>query len=173
MRGINMTRKVNILLAALILFFAGSAFGANDGDFAAIRKAAYQFLSTEPENGYHLLAEDVSKRISAGQNDFIIVDVRMPKEKKYDQGHLPGAIYIGFKEIAKPENLAKLPKDKDIIVYCDTGHDQNKVLTTLRLLGYDAYDLKWGYMAWRTAVPTGKTLHAIEGSITNNYSVEK
>jgi rhodanese-related sulfurtransferase len=173
MGGINMTRKVNILLAALILFFAGSAFAANDSDFAAIQKAAYQFLSTEPENGYHLPAEDVSKRISAGKNDFIIVDVRMPKEKKYDQGHLPGAIYIGFKEIAKPENLAKLPKDKDIIVYCDTGHDQNKVLTTLRMLGYNAYDLKWGYMSWKTAIPTGKTLQAIQGSIMNNYPIEK
>ena len=97
----------------------------------------------------------------------------MPKEKKYDQGHLPGAIYIGFKEIAKSENLMKLPKDRDIIVHCDTGHDQNKVLTVLRMLGYNAYDLKWGYMSWKTAVPTGKTLHAIEGSIMNNYPVEK
>jgi rhodanese-related sulfurtransferase len=173
MGGVDMIQKVTMILVAMILFLSVSAFASNDGDFAAIQKAAYQFLSTEPENGYHLLAEDVSKRISTGKNDFIIVDVRMPKEKKYDQGHLPGAMYIGFKEIANPENLAKLPKDKDIIVYCDTGHDQNKVLTTLRMLGYNAYDLKWGYMSWKTAVPTGKTLQAIQGSIMNNYPIEK
>jgi len=48
------------------------------------------------------MADDVLDRINSGKDDFIIVDLRMPKEKKYDQGHLPGAIYIGFKEIAKP-----------------------------------------------------------------------
>jgi rhodanese-related sulfurtransferase len=168
-----MIQKVNMLLVTMIFFFAGSAFALNDGDFETIQKAADQFLSAEPENGYHLFAEDVFKRISSGKKDFIIVDTRMPKEKKYDQGHLPGAIYIGFKEIAKSENLMKLPKDKDIIVHCDTGHDQNKVLTVLRMLGYSAYDLKWGYMSWKTAVPTGKTLQAIEGAIMNNYPVEK
>jgi len=168
-----MIQKVNMLLVTMIFLFAGSAFALNDGDFAAIQKAADHFLSNEPENGYHLFAEDVSKRISSGKKDFIIIDARMPKEKKYDQGHLPGAIHIGFKEIAKSENLMKLPKDKDIIVYCDTGHDQNKELTTLRILGYNAYDLKWGYMSWKTAVPTGKTLQAIEGSIMNNYPIEK
>jgi rhodanese-related sulfurtransferase len=101
------------------------------------------------------------------------VDVRIPKDKTFDQGHLPGAIHISFKDVARPENLAKLPKDKDIIVYCNTGHEENKALTVLRLLGYRAYALKWGYMAWKSAPPTGMTLKAIEGSIVNNYPLEK
>ncbi|MDA8240498.1 MAG: rhodanese-like domain-containing protein [Nitrospiraceae bacterium] len=82
-------------------------------------------------------------------------------------------IYIGFKEVAKPENLAKLSKDKDIIVYCDTGHEQSKALSVLRMLGYKAYDMKWGYTSWKTAPPTAFTVKAIEGSILNNYPVGK
>lgn len=168
-----MKEKVLVLLMGILFILSGSAFALTDLEFKIIQKTADEFLSNEPANGYHILAEDVFKRIQSGEKDFVIVDARLPKDKKYDQGHLPGAIHIGFKDIAKPENLAKLPKDKDIIVHCDTGHDQNKALTVLRMLGYRAYDLKWGYMSWKTAIPTGMTLKAIGGSILNNYPIEK
>lgn len=168
-----MNRKAFTVTMVLIFIFSRISFALTDDEFKIIQRAADEFLSNEPANGYHILAEDVFKRIQSGEKDFVIVDARLPKDKKYDQGHLPGAIHIGFKDIAKPENLAKLPKDKDIIVHCDTGHDQNKALTVLRMLGYRAHDLKWGYMSWKTAIPTGMTLKAIEGSILNNYPIEK
>lgn len=164
-----------IVLATAIaatLIYVGIAYAITDEDYKAVQKIADEYMSNVPADGYHILAEDVFKRIQAGDKNFVIVDVRMPKDKKFDQGHIPGAIYIGFKEIAKPENLAKLPKDKDIIVHCDTGHEQNKALSVLRMLGYKAFDMKWGMMSWKTLAPTGVTLKAIEGSILNNYPVE-
>lgn len=167
--------KKKVLATAIIsIFIYGSvAFAISDQDYKVVQKIADEYMSNVPPDGYHISAEDVFKRIQAGDKNFVIVDVRMPKDKKYDQGHMPGAIYIGFKEIAKPENLAKLPKDKDIVVYCDTGHEQNKALSVLRMLGYKAYDMKWGMVSWKTFPPTGLTLKAIEGSILNNYPVEK
>ena len=168
-----MKKIILVLLTGILFILSGVAFALTDEEFKVIQKVADEFLSNEPANGYHISAEDVLKRIESGKKDFVIVDTRLPKDKKYDQGHLPEAVHIGFKDIAKPENLAKLPKDKDIIVHCDTGHDQNKALTVLRMLGYRAYDLKWGYMSWKTEKPTGLTLKAIEGSILNNYPVEK
>jgi len=168
-----MKRTLSLVFALLFVAVSATAFALTDEEAKVIQKAADEYMSNIPPDGYHILAEDVLKRIQSGAKDFVIVDVRMPKDKKYDQGHLPGAIYIGFKEIAKPENLAKLPKDKDIIVHCDTGHEQNKALSVLRLLGYKAYDMKWGYMSWKTSGPTAATLKAIEGSISNNYPIEK
>lgn len=168
-----MKRTLSLVFAILFAAVSATAFALTDEEAKVIQKAADEYMSNVPADGYHILAEDVLKRIQSGKNDFVIVDVRMPKDKKYDQGHLPGAIHIGFKEIAKPENLAKLPKGKDIIVHCDTGHEQNKALSVLRLLGYKAYDMKWGYMSWKTSGPTGATLKAIEGSISNNYPLEK
>jgi len=168
-----MKKRVLIAVMAALLLFAGSSFALTDEEYKTIQKISDEYMSNVPSDGYHVMAEDVLKRIQTGDKNFLIVDVRMPKDKKYDQGHLPGAIYIGFKEIAKNENLAKLPKDKDIIVLCDTGHEQNKALSVLRMLGYKAYDMKWGMMSWKTLPPTGLTLKAIEGSILNNYSVEK
>jgi rhodanese-related sulfurtransferase len=166
-------RVLMLFIAAMFCVQPGSAFALTGEEYELVRKVSDEFLGNIPDNNYHLLAEDVLKKIQSAEKNFILVDLRIPKDKKYDQGHLPGAVHIPVKEIAKPETLAMLPRDKDIIVYCDSGHEQNKVLTLLRMLGYRAYDMKWGYMSWKTVVTTGMTLKAIEGSILNNYPVEK
>ena len=168
-----MRTRISAVVVAAMFMASGTAFALTAEEYSTVQKVADAYLSNVPDNGYHIMAEDVLKRIEAGDKNMVIVDVRMPKEKKYDQGHLPGAIYIGFKEIAKAENLAKLPTDKDIIVHCDTGHEQNKALSALRMLGYNAFDMKWGYMSWKSLPPTGMTLKAIEGSILNNNPVER
>lgn len=168
-----MKKLITSFVVTITLAGAINAQALTPEEAAVVARVSNEYLSTIPAKEYHVLASEVLERINSGKNDFVIVDVRAPKDKTYDQGHLPGAIFIGFKDIAKAENLAKLPKDKDIIVYCNTGHEENKVLTVLRMLGYRAYAMKWGYMAWKTAVPTGFTLKAIEGSISNNYPIEK
>ncbi|GIL06126.1 MAG: rhodanese-like domain-containing protein [Burkholderiaceae bacterium] len=141
---------------------------------AVLVKFVNAYMSGLPDNDwYDVMADDVFKRIKSGAKDFIVVDVRVPKNKKYDAGHIPGAIFIGAPDIAKPESLALLPKDKDVIVHCDTGQQQNKAVTALRLLGYRAYSMKWGYMAWQPAPPTALTLEEIKKSITAGYPVEK
>jgi rhodanese-related sulfurtransferase len=77
---------------------------------------------------------------------YTIVSVRAAAD--YAKGHVPGAINIPWKDIAKEENLKKLPKDKPIIVYCYTGHTGQVACTVLNLLGYEAYNMKYGMMGW-------------------------
>lgn len=167
-------KRIALSLTLAALFAAPAALALSDTDYAVIQKAANQYLTALPDKGYFdVTAEEVFQRIQSGKKDFVIVDVRVPKDKKFDQGHIPGAQFIGVMDLAKPENLAKLPKDKDIIVHCDTGQQQNKAVTVLRLLGYNAYAMKWGYMAWKVAPPTALTLGEINGAITKNYPVEK
>lgn len=147
---------------------------ATPSEQAVLEKFVNAYMSSLPDNEYYdVMAEDVFKRIQSGKKDFLVVDVRVPKDKKFDKGHIPGAIYIGVMDLAKPESLAKLPKGMDIIVHCDTGQQQNKAVTALRLLGYKAYAMKWGYMAWQPAPPTAATLEEIKRSITVGYPVEK
>lgn len=168
-----MKLRVLAIAAAGIMGMTSHVFALTVAEERTVQQAADLFLSTIPAGEYHISAEKLLERINAGSDDFVLVDVRAPKEKTYDQGHLPGALFISFKDVAKPENLAKLPKDKDIILYCNTGHEENKALAVLRMLGYRAYALKWGYMAWKTAPPTAMTLKAIEGAIQTSYPVNK
>ncbi|RME51237.1 MAG: rhodanese-like domain-containing protein, partial [Caldilineae bacterium] len=60
----------------------------------------------------------------------------------------PGAINIPWTQLYKAENLAKLPADKLIVVYCYTGHTGQVATTILNALGYNAVNLKFGIMGW-------------------------
>ncbi|MEW6349511.1 MAG: rhodanese-like domain-containing protein [Thermodesulfobacteriota bacterium] len=168
-----MKRQFVLLIVTACLLAAGPAGALTDEESKVIQKVAHEYLSNIPEDGYAVQAADVMEMIKSGKKDFVIVDLRMPKDKKYDKGHVPRAMYIGFRELAKPENLAKLPKDKDIIIYCDTGHEQNKAVSVLRMLGFNARQMKWGFMSWSPLRPTALTLEAIVGSMKNEFPLEK
>lgn len=169
----GLMKKCHLLVIMLIVFVVGSsAFAGSEQDNEIIRSTADIFLSGMPDSSYLISADDLLQRLQSGKGDFLIVDVR-DREERYKAGHIPGAIYINFRDVAKPENLAKLPKDKDIILYCNTGHEENKALTVLRMLGYKAYALKFGYVAWKKEKPTDAMLAAIENASKKNYPVEQ
>jgi len=79
-------------------------------------------------------------------NDPIVVSVRSGTH--YAIGHIQGAINIPWRSIAKTENLQKLPTDRQIVIYCYTGHTGAVATTTLNMLGYNAINLKFGMMGW-------------------------
>ena len=81
-------------------------------------------------------------------NDPVVVSVRAPEH--YAVGHIPGAINIPWRQVTKSENLEKLPTDRQIVVYCYTGHTGAVATTALNLLGYDAVNMKFGMGAWTT-----------------------
>jgi len=81
-------------------------------------------------------------------NDPVIVSVRKPED--YAKGHIPSAINISLKDIAKLENLQKLNPDKKIVVYCYTGRTGSQATAILNTLGYDAVNLLWGISGWTT-----------------------
>jgi rhodanese-related sulfurtransferase len=79
-------------------------------------------------------------------NDPFVLSVRSAEH--YALGHIPGAYNIPWKTIADPDNLAMLPTDQQIVVYCYTGHTGQVSATLLRIFGYDAVNLKFGMMGW-------------------------
>jgi len=81
-----------------------------------------------------------------GNADCVVVDVR-PSETAYKRGRIPGAIHIPYHKILAPENLAKLPKNKKIVLLCNAGQLQNLPVAELRVLGYDEATLTLGYIA--------------------------
>lgn len=114
--------------------------------FEAVREAAEGYLASG--KGPTITAEALFENLNDGDpdNDPFILSVRSPEH--YALGHIPGAVNIPWKQLAKPENLAKLPTDRPIVTYCYTGHTGQIAATALSLLGYDATNLKYGMMGW-------------------------
>ncbi|KOP71319.1 hypothetical protein AMS60_23145 [Bacillus sp. FJAT-21945] len=66
--------------------------------------------------------------------DLILVDVRPEKQVK-EEGMIEGAINVPFDAVK--ENLDKLPKEKTIALYCNTGTKSSEVAMQLEGLGYE------------------------------------
>jgi rhodanese-related sulfurtransferase len=77
-----------------------------------------------------------------------IVDVRTPEY--YAKGHIGNAINIPITDIAKPENLKKLPTNQEIVIVDNDGQASGQVVSILNVLGYNATALMWGMMGWTT-----------------------
>jgi len=79
-------------------------------------------------------------------NDPFILSIRSVEH--YALGHITGAINIPLKTLFTEENLAKLPTDRQIVVYCYTGHTASQATALLNVNGYDAVCLTWGMCSW-------------------------
>lgn len=75
---------------------------------------------------------DLKKLIDSGNKDFVIVDVR--DETEYKEGHIPSAVNIPAESFALKSDV--LPKEKKIIVYCNTGGRSYMAYRKLMKLAY-------------------------------------
>jgi rhodanese-related sulfurtransferase len=75
---------------------------------------------------------DLKKLIDSGNKDFVIVDVR--DETEYKEGHIPSAINIPAESFAVRSEV--LPKEKRVIVYCNTGGRSYMAYRKLMKLAY-------------------------------------
>lgn len=82
-------------------------------------------------------------------NDPFIISTQAATD--YAAGHIPGAINVPLKDIAKAENLALYPTDRQIVVACYTGHTAAIAAGVLGTLGYHKVaNLKWGLAGWNS-----------------------
>ena len=82
--------------------------------------------------------EELAKAHEAVAKGAVIVDVRTPQE--YMQKHVEGAINLPVEEIMQG-HLKKLPKNKEIVVYCRTGNRSSASAKVLREKGWSVYDV--------------------------------
>ncbi|GAL06658.1 CoA-disulfide reductase [Photobacterium aphoticum] len=80
-------------------------------------------------------------------DDQLLLDVRNPGELK--QGYLTGAINIPVDQLRQRMN--ELPKDKEIVIYCQVGLRGNVAYRQLVNNGYKARNLIGGYKTYQAA----------------------
>jgi rhodanese-related sulfurtransferase len=71
--------------------------------------------------------------------------INYERKDKYEDGHIPGAVrYKPDATLGIVSEMATIPSDKTIVVYCGTGHNSAFVSAYLRLFGYNAKTLTYG-----------------------------
>jgi rhodanese-related sulfurtransferase len=71
--------------------------------------------------------------------------INYDRRDKYEAGHIPGAIrYKPNGTLGIVSEMQTIPADKEVVVYCGTGHNSGFVTAYLRLFGYNAKTLVYG-----------------------------
>ena len=78
----------------------------------------------------------------------LVIDVRTPHER--DQKSIAGSLGIPLNHLT--ENLEKLPKDRDLLVYCAGGYRSSLAASLLQGSGFDRVsEIAGGIAAWEAA----------------------
>ena len=74
-------------------------------------------LAGDPASVARVSQDTLLARQAKHDPELVVLDVRTPEE--FAAGHVPGAINVPHDQLAA--NLGKVPRDKDIVVYCRSG----------------------------------------------------
>lgn len=80
----------------------------------------------------------------------ILIDVRTPEE--YREGTIPGAMSLNIHSEDFKRATEFLPREREIIVFCQSGDRSNEAFEMLKSLGFkNVSQLIGGYEVWRKA----------------------
>jgi len=121
----------------------------------------FPLMNTGKTSGEEILAARFNSLFAAGYADaFITADkvfeqpqnfytVNFERKDKYDSGHIPGAVrYKTNGTLGIVSEMQSIPTDKEVAIYCGTGHNSAFVSAYLRLFGYNAKTILYGNNAF-------------------------
>lgn len=136
-------QKIVYFASFLILLIAIMIFASRGGD--------------GPAGIRNVTVEEAKKMVEKG--DVFILDVRTPSE--FNSSHIEGATLIPVTNSGgsnlNPDQLLEsrineVPKDKEILVYCRSGHRSTSASKILVNAGYSqVYNMEGGINAWTGA----------------------
>lgn len=95
-------------------------------------------------------AKEFSEQLKLKKDTALLVDVRTPEE--FASGHLAGALSIDFNGPGFAESVAKLPKDKEVYLYCRSGRRSKAAMPIFLKAGYKTVtNLTPGILGWESA----------------------
>ena len=101
-------------------------------------------------DGEQISAAEVYELISGDATGITVIDIRRPAE--YEEGHVPGSLYIGIMQDDFLQRLRELPRDDTYIIICWHGNTSRSVVFNMMREGFSSVcDIAGGYDAWRAA----------------------
>lgn len=128
------TALVGITLAALAL--TPSAWADNK---AAAIDEMEGYLEFVDYGGGVIFAEQIPKQ---EWSKMMVIDARDPGQ--FAKGHIPGAVNMDWRQVLAKRNT--IPKNKPVLIYCNTGSLSAQAGFALRVAGWDNVRILQGGM---------------------------
>lgn len=95
-----------------------------------------------------------------------IIDAR--DKDQFDKSHIPGAVNIEWRQVLNKRN--EIPKNKPVLIYCNTGSLSAQAGFALRMAGYDNLRiLQGGFEEWKAKGGLKANQRAVGRSATNSH----
>ena len=95
-----------------------------------------------------------------------IIDAR--DKDQFDKSHIPGAVNIEWRQVLNKRN--EIPKNKPVLIYCNTGSLSAQAGFALRMAGYDNLRiLQGGFEEWKAKGGLKANQRAAERLATNSH----
>ena len=108
---------------------------------------AYNYLKPQGSRNYTSLNTEEAKTMLEDKN-IVLIDVCNREE--YNTEHLPRAKNVPLDQL--DNRHGKLPRDKDIVVYCQTGGRSIRAIRKLEVAGFtQLYHMHEGLRGWKKA----------------------
>ena len=127
---------------ALATFALAPMLAKADSNSDAV-KAMEDYLAFVDYGGATIFPEQIPKE---DWPRFYVIDAR--DKAQYDKEHIPGAINLEWRQAL--EKRASIPRDKSVLIYCNTGSLSAQAGFALRVAGYENVRiLQGGFTEWK------------------------
>ncbi len=128
-------------LAASALLFAPATFADNKAAAVDEMEAHLDFVDY---GGATIFPEQIPKE---DWKKFFIIDAR--DKEQYAKEHIDGAVNLEWRKVLAERK--SIPKDKPVLIYCNTGSLSAQAGFALRVAGFDNVRiLQGGYAEWKS-----------------------
>lgn len=106
-------------------------------------KAMEEYLAFVDYGGSTISAEQIPKD---DWKRFYVIDAR--DKEQFDKEHIPGAVNLEWRQVL--EKRASIPKDKPVLIYCNTGSLSAQAGFALRVSSYENVRIiQSGFVDWK------------------------
>lgn len=134
--------KIKLLRASLLALVVLSAPAIADNREEAV-KAMEEYLDFVDYGGATMFPEQIPRE---DWKRFHVIDAR--DKEQYAKEHIPGAVNLEWRQVIAQRQ--SIPKDKPVLIYCNTGSLSAQAGFALRLAGYDNVRiLQGGFAEWK------------------------
>lgn len=134
--------RIKLLRASLLALVVLSTPAIADNREEAV-KAMEEYLDFVDYGGATMFPEQIPKE---DWKRFHVIDAR--DNEQYAKEHIPGAVNLEWRQVIAQRQ--SIPKDKPVLIYCNTGSLSAQAGFALRLAGYDNVRiLQGGFAEWK------------------------
>lgn len=134
--------SIKLLRASLLALVVLSTPAIADNREEAL-KAMEEYLDFVDYGGATMFSEQIPRE---DWKRFHVIDAR--DKDQYAKEHIPGAVNLEWRQVIAQRQ--SIPKDKPVLIYCNTGSLSAQAGFALRLAGYDNVRiLQGGFAEWK------------------------